>query len=648
MRRIKNKTGFSLVELLLAFAIIAIIFAAVVPQFRAIRNSWAGAEASATIVQNGRVLAEHFSRNLSSAKQITEVSGSGDIDGYIIFQDNAGATKRYMLSGGYVVFGDLGSESQLAGPVSSFKIVCYSLDDFGNPTTDVNSVRLVKFETIFPNENAMGSSKTFQSEVFIQANAEVSTEQSVIDIMVKSGRPDTVFDCMAGDGGCDAVIDVDGWQNGDGYIHGLLLFKDIVGDVNGQVPSGTEITQAKIKLWYVNHNNNADVYFYRMTVPWTELSTWKIVGGGIRPGVNCDSSTVVTTKLGSSVPQTVEVDVTDIVRSWINGDCQNYGFGIVNSSGDNFQFAASENVAGIGAHTPILEIAYSTVSNEPGIAMQNYVSYGGWNATIDSYHSASGNYGGRNVSDNAVVAVNAIGSGKIQLYSSAILYGDAYIGPDGDPSKGITYWGSTITGEKGTLDQEIDMPNPTSPSGKPFNGSNEGDFPWDWRGGEQIIDENHYYNNLAIWNHSYITIKGNITILLNGNFQIGSGTSIRIANGSSLNLYIRGSCDIGGDLNSYFEKLPSDLKIYMLNNNRTFNVYGSSNIYAMLYNPRGPISDYSSGAFYGQMRGKSLEGSCKIHVDLDSSFSGSGGSGGNQDKIWIFSNGAVGSGEVLP
>ena len=34
MRRIKNKNGLSFVEMLLAIAIIAIVFAAIVPQFR--------------------------------------------------------------------------------------------------------------------------------------------------------------------------------------------------------------------------------------------------------------------------------------------------------------------------------------------------------------------------------------------------------------------------------------------------------------------------------------------------------------------------------------------------------------------------------------------------------------------------------------
>ena len=143
---------------------------AVVPQFRAISNSLAGNETKADLVQNGRVLAEHISRSLAAAKQIVAVSLSSNLNGYITFTDNNSIQKRYMLTGGYVVFGAVGSEAQLAGPVNRFQVSCYSLSDFANPITDANNIRLVRFETDFSNA---GADKTFSSEVFIQTNANV-------------------------------------------------------------------------------------------------------------------------------------------------------------------------------------------------------------------------------------------------------------------------------------------------------------------------------------------------------------------------------------------------------------------------------------------------------------------------------------------
>jgi type II secretory pathway pseudopilin PulG len=158
--------GFSLVELMMAFAIIVIIFAAIVPQFRAIRNSWTGNEAKAEIIQNGRVLVEHITRSLAAAKQITSVSSSS-----ITFWDNNDVNQCYMLSGGYVVFGAVGSEAQLAGPVSSFQISCYSIDPCVALTTDCNIIRLVQIQTDFPNTDALGTSKTFTVSVYLRTNA---------------------------------------------------------------------------------------------------------------------------------------------------------------------------------------------------------------------------------------------------------------------------------------------------------------------------------------------------------------------------------------------------------------------------------------------------------------------------------------------
>jgi len=179
MREGKNKNGFTLVELIIAFAIIVIIFAAVVPQFSAIRNSWASTEAKAEIIQNGRVLAEHITRKLSAAKQIISVSPSSNPNGFITFRDNNDINDVYKLSGGYVVFGVEGSEAQLAGPVDRFQISCYSLNDLNNPTADVNAadvnaIRLVQIETDFPNNDALGTDKTFTASAYLQTNADTT------------------------------------------------------------------------------------------------------------------------------------------------------------------------------------------------------------------------------------------------------------------------------------------------------------------------------------------------------------------------------------------------------------------------------------------------------------------------------------------
>ena len=94
-----NKNRFSramtLVEITLAMAIMAIIFAALLPQLRVIQNSWDSKVGASETLQNGRVLIDHLNRNLSKASRITAVSDSSETNGYIEFLDNDKNNVRY-------------------------------------------------------------------------------------------------------------------------------------------------------------------------------------------------------------------------------------------------------------------------------------------------------------------------------------------------------------------------------------------------------------------------------------------------------------------------------------------------------------------------------------------------------------------------
>lgn len=91
-------TAVTLVELLVALAIMGVIFAAIVPQFRLILHSWESKRGDAEAIQNGRVLTDHLNRNLSKAVLITAVSGPSETNGYIEFKDNDADTLRYDIA----------------------------------------------------------------------------------------------------------------------------------------------------------------------------------------------------------------------------------------------------------------------------------------------------------------------------------------------------------------------------------------------------------------------------------------------------------------------------------------------------------------------------------------------------------------------
>jgi competence protein ComGC len=171
-QRQKLVLGLTLVEMLIAMAIMTIILAVILPQFRVIQNNWDSKAGAAETLQNGRVLIDHLNRNLSKATRITAVSSSSETNGYIEFQDNDANNVRYDIGvNNYVEFGPVGNLSELAGPVSQLQFTCYSATDLSTPITDVNAIRSVKIETTLINPAKLDRDMTFTTQAYIRTNA---------------------------------------------------------------------------------------------------------------------------------------------------------------------------------------------------------------------------------------------------------------------------------------------------------------------------------------------------------------------------------------------------------------------------------------------------------------------------------------------
>ncbi|MBC8471557.1 MAG: DUF5050 domain-containing protein [Planctomycetes bacterium] len=168
----RSVRALTLVEMLIAMAIMAIVFSAVVPQFRVIQNNWDSKQGNSETLQNGRVLIDYLNRNLSKAARITAVSGPAETNGYIEFEDNVANNLRFDINGtsNYVEFGPVGTLSDLAGPVSQLLFTCYDGNDFDTPTTDVNDVRFIKVQTTLTNPAAIGHDKTFTTYTYLRVN----------------------------------------------------------------------------------------------------------------------------------------------------------------------------------------------------------------------------------------------------------------------------------------------------------------------------------------------------------------------------------------------------------------------------------------------------------------------------------------------
>lgn len=183
--RIRFYPGLTLLEMVIAMAIMAAIFAVLVPQLRAIQNSWDTKSGSAEALQNGRVLMDHLQQNLASVAEITAVSGPAEPNGYIEFLDNDANNVRYDVNAAssYVEFGVVGNLSDLAGPISQFQITCYDACDLDtplDPVTDPSLIRLIKVQTTLTNSASMGRNLTLTASTYLRTGA-IGSEADVSD-----------------------------------------------------------------------------------------------------------------------------------------------------------------------------------------------------------------------------------------------------------------------------------------------------------------------------------------------------------------------------------------------------------------------------------------------------------------------------------
>ena len=179
MRRIRKYSLFrralTVLEMVLAMSIMMIVFAALLPQFRVVLNSWDTREANSEIIQNARVLLDHIEQNLSKATKITAVSDPATTTGFIEYENTDGVTYRYDVgANNYVEYGQVGDLYDLAGSVSQLQFSCYDACDLTTTITDVNSIRFVTLQTTLSNAATMGRDRTFTTQAYLRVNAMIS------------------------------------------------------------------------------------------------------------------------------------------------------------------------------------------------------------------------------------------------------------------------------------------------------------------------------------------------------------------------------------------------------------------------------------------------------------------------------------------
>lgn len=183
--------GTTIVELTVAVAIVATVFAAVMPLFAGVRNSADTRWANLEMIQNARILNEQLCRCLAGAWRITDMSTGTNDDGYIQFEVAGGTAYRCALGpGGRIEFGPVGDPDELVGPVEYLRFICYDANDLIHPARTPDGVRLVTWETRLHSAGRLARGRVVRGACCLRVAAGAGTGGQIHAIYdFATGRP---------------------------------------------------------------------------------------------------------------------------------------------------------------------------------------------------------------------------------------------------------------------------------------------------------------------------------------------------------------------------------------------------------------------------------------------------------------------------
>lgn len=255
-----------------------------------------------------------------------------------------------------------------------------------------------------------------------------------------------------------------------------------------------------------------------------------------------------------------------------------------------------------------------------GIFADQSIAIGG-TGDIDSYNSCQAAYDPDNPGSNATVGTNSPGSDSITLHPQAVIDGDAYIGPNGDPDLGIT--GGTVTGESYALEEPKTLYPITDPGGgETLLLPSEVDMTLS--GGTYRLSE------LILDGSDVLTINGDVTLIVDGPLTIlgkaqivingtpnGTPSDSTEAKGGSLKIYANSDIDIGGNGIVNLTSQPKNNLIFGTETVSDIFIHGTAEFYGAIYAPNATVTGVGTADFYGAIVSKVIEttGTFGIHED---------------------------------
>ncbi len=293
---------------------------------------------------------------------------------------------------------------------------------------------------------------------------------------------------------------------------------------------------------------------------------------------------------------------------------------IENPLGDNPVIEATGSLPYLGS----LEIARTTRVNleSKGFSPFEYAAFGdeGINTNVDtdtnSYDSRLGDYNvNGNLGSQGNIGTNSVSNGAINLNDDSEISGDAYSGLGSDPSQVIVLNDtSEIYKQQLTLAHQKNLPSVIAPEDLPFRGLY---FLTD--GAEGTINESGRYTSFLLLNSAQTTITADITLYITGQFLMTNNTTLYIAPGASVKIYLDDSFEIStGSMMQNQSKNPSRVQILGTDSFTDTMYWGSeSSFYGAIYVPRANVNYATPHDLYGSLVAKKLISNAHYDIHYD-------------------------------